>query len=98
MKVLVGLGNPGLKYQFTRHNFGFMLIDHLAKTDSISKKLAFQKKHSSLILKTRDYVLVKPQTFMNLSGQALRQVMSFYKVSLEEDMEDITAFVTRIKP
>lgn len=78
MKVIVGLGNPGVKYQFTRHNLGFMLIDRLAGEE------AFQKKHSNLILKRKDILLVKPQTFMNLSGQAVQQVMSFYKVSLED--------------
>ena len=78
MKVIVGLGNPGLKYQFTRHNLGFMLIDRLAKEG------AFQKKHSSLILKIKNILLVKPQTFMNLSGQAVQQVMSFYKIPLED--------------
>jgi len=78
MKVIVGLGNPGPKYQFTRHNLGFMLIDRLAK------KEPFQKKHSSLILKTKDTLLLKPQTFMNLSGQAVRKVISFYKLPLED--------------
>ena len=78
MKIIVGLGNPGLKYQFTRHNFGFMLIDRLAEGE------AFQKKYSSLILKIKNTLLVKPQTFMNLSGQAVQQVMNFYKVPLED--------------
>ena len=77
MKVIVGLGNPGTKYQFTRHNLGFMLIDRLAGKES------FQKKHASLILKKQNTLLVKPQTFMNLSGQAVQQVMNFYKVPLE---------------
>ena len=96
MKVIIGLGNPGLKYQFTRHNLGFMLIDRLAETES------FQKKHSSLILKKKDILLVKPQTFMNLSGQAVQQVMSFYKVPLEhlivvQDDKDLEFGVIRFQ-
>ena len=96
MKVIIGLGNPGLKYQFTRHNLGFMLIDRLAGEES------FQKKHSSLILKIKDILLVKPQTFMNLSGQAVQQVMSFYKVPLEhlivvQDDKDLDFGVLRFQ-
>ena len=78
MKVIVGLGNPGLKYQFTRHNLGFMVIDRLAGEEP------FQKKHSSLILKKKNIFLVKPQTFMNLSGQAVQQILSFYKLPLDD--------------
>ena len=78
MKIIVGLGNPGSKYLLTRHNLGFMLIDRLAEEQS------FQKKHSSLILKMKNTLLVKPQTFMNLSGQAVQQVMSFYKAEFED--------------
>lgn len=81
MKIIVGLGNPGKEYLLTRHNLGFMLIDALVEEDS------FQKKHKSLIYKKQtggdSLLLVKPQTFMNLSGQAVREVMSFYKIPIE---------------
>ncbi len=81
MKLIVGLGNPGSKYLFTRHNLGFMLIDALAEDGS------FQKKHNSFIqkkqIKEQTAFLVKPQTFMNLSGRAVKEIMKFYKISLE---------------
>ena len=82
MKIIIGLGNPGEKYQLTRHNLGFMMIDKLAES------IPFQKKHQSLtqknIFKSHTILLVKPQTFMNLSGQAVQQIISFYKSSLED--------------
>ena len=82
MKIIIGLGNPGEKYQFTRHNLGFMMIDKFAES------IPFQKKHQSLIqkntFKSHTILLVKPQTFMNLSGQAVQQTISFYKSSLED--------------
>ena len=81
MKIIVGLGNPGKKYLFTRHNLGFMLIDSLVKNPS------FQTQHQSLIQKENfidePVLFVKPQTFMNLSGQAVKKVMNFYKTPLE---------------
>ena len=82
MKVIAGLGNPGKKYIWTRHNLGFMLIDSLAE-----EKTPFQKKHKSLIQKTEvggeQVLLVKPQTFMNLSGQAIQEIINFYKIPLD---------------
>lgn len=82
MKLIVGLGNLGDKYLWTRHNIGFMVIDSLADTTP------FQKKHSSLIQKTKithqDILLAKPQTYMNLSGQAVQQISHYYKIPLED--------------
>ena len=81
MKVIVGLGNPGSKYLFARHNLGFMIIDALTENNP------FQNKYKSLIQKkeieNETVLLVKPQTFMNLSGQAVREIIHFYKLPLE---------------
>ena len=81
MKIIVGLGNPGAKYLLTRHNLGFMLID------ALSGEGRFQNKYKSQIKKSewegKSVLLVKPQTFMNLSGMAVREIVSFYKVPLE---------------
>lgn len=81
MKVIIGLGNPGSKYLFSRHNLGFMLIDSLAEDSP------FQNKYKSLIQKkeieNENVLLAKPQTFMNLSGQAVLEIMRFYKLPLE---------------
>lgn len=83
MKVIVGLGNPGKRYQDTRHNVGFMVIDLLAKTPGFGP---FHEQFGAEIAERRTdsekVVLVKPQTYMNLSGQAVRQVLDFYRVPL----------------
>ena len=77
MKLIVGLGNPGASYLMTRHNVGFMVIDALSKD-------SFVKKHQSLIQKItlagEPVLLVKPQTYMNCSGEAVRDLMAFYKI------------------
>ena len=80
MHIIVGLGNPGRKYENTRHNLGFITIDKLADDHGIS---ITRSKHKSLIGEGRiageKVLLVKPQTFMNLSGEAVREVMSYYR-------------------
>ncbi len=76
--LIVGLGNPGRQYEDTRHNVGFMVLDRLAAAEGA----AFQSvaKWQSHLAKLPDgALLLKPQTFMNLSGRALKQVLSFYK-------------------
>ena len=82
MKAIVGLGNPGKKYLLTRHNLGFLVIDALSEEGG-----SFKKEHESLVQKTKiasqSVLLVKPQTFMNLSGQAVRSLLHFYKIPLE---------------
>ncbi|GFN33757.1 aminoacyl-tRNA hydrolase [Paenibacillus xylaniclasticus] len=85
MKWIVGLGNPGTKYQNTRHNVGFMAIDMLAKRWGIS---VTQSKCKALIGEGNvggvKVVLIKPMTFMNLSGESVRAYMDYYKVPLED--------------
>ncbi len=87
MFVIIGLGNPGKKYENTRHNAGFIAIDALASKYGIS---ITEKKHKALcgtgIIEGVKVLLVKPQTFMNLSGESVREVMDFYKLDPEEDM------------
>ncbi len=87
MFVIVGLGNPGKKYENTRHNAGFISIDALAEKYGISIS---EKKHKALcgtgVIEGNKVLLVKPQTFMNLSGESVRAVMDFYKIDPEEDM------------
>lgn len=83
--VIVGLGNPGPKYQWTRHNAGFLFLDRLAHLENISinrknfSGLAGEWNHSGSRL-----ILLKPQTFMNLSGQAVMQALQFYKLPLSQ--------------
>ena len=87
MFVIVGLGNPGKKYENTRHNAGFIALDALADKYGISIS---EKKHKALcgsgVIEGNKVVLVKPQTFMNLSGESVRSIMDFYKIDPEEDM------------
>jgi len=73
MKLIVGLGNPGEKYSGNRHNVGFMVVDELAKLISNSQNLKFSinKKFNAEVMQTKDYILAKPQTFMNDSGEAI---------------------------
>lgn len=86
MKWIVGLGNPGSRYEKTRHNIGFMAIDHLAERWGIAVN---KQKHKALIGEGispngTKVALIKPMTFMNLSGEAVRSFMDFYKASLED--------------
>ncbi|MDQ7837867.1 MAG: aminoacyl-tRNA hydrolase [Thermodesulfobacteriota bacterium] len=81
MRCIVGLGNPGIKYAETRHNIGFILIDHLAGIFQISLAA---KKWDSLIGKgyigERQVLLAKPLTYMNRSGLAVAQILNFHKI------------------
>jgi PTH1 family peptidyl-tRNA hydrolase len=84
MRVVVGLGNPGPKYAGTRHNVGFAVVDYLATAPGVGP---FRGQFQSLVAETTEagekVLLVKPETYMNLSGRAVRQVVDFYKVPLE---------------
>jgi PTH1 family peptidyl-tRNA hydrolase len=81
MYIIVGLGNPGREYQNTRHNIGFDVIDALADKNNI---VVEEKKHKALIGKGvvagQKAVLVKPQTYMNLSGESVADIINFYKI------------------
>ncbi len=80
-KLVVGLGNPGSKYDGTRHNVGFEVVDRLAQAPAAS---AFARKFDGLLAEAEiDFhrvLLLKPETFMNLSGRSVRQVAQFYKI------------------
>jgi len=81
MKLIVGLGNPGKKYEKNRHNVGFLAVDYL-----IQKRNA-RKINSSFkgdLYKTSDFLLLKPSTFMNLSGESVVLVKNYYKIDNED--------------
>ena len=86
MKLIAGLGNIGNKYTFTRHNVGFMLADSIA----LNSNLTFSDNSRLKCLMTRfktdgeDYILIKPTTFMNLSGEAVRAVVDYYKIDIKD--------------
>jgi PTH1 family peptidyl-tRNA hydrolase len=82
MKLLVGLGNPGPTYTYTRHNIGFLIIDkilHRVSANNISKKSFLGE-----LYKYKDMLLLKPTTFMNLSGKSVQAVANFYKIKPDD--------------
>ena len=87
MFLLVGLGNTGKKYEDTRHNVGFKIIDHLVKSNDFDK-VSVSNKFRSIIYKGKildnSVILCKPNTMMNCSGEAVRLVKEFYKISNED--------------
>jgi PTH1 family peptidyl-tRNA hydrolase len=83
--IIVGLGNPGRKYENTRHNAGFMAIDYIADREGVKiADIKFKSLCSRAVVAGRDVFLIKPQTFMNLSGQAVVEVMQFYKLPADK--------------
>lgn len=82
MKLIVGLGNPGTKYAKTRHNIGFMTIDKLAKDLAISFKL--NKSLKTELAQNDEVILMKPQTFMNNSGVAVRTIIKKSNITLAD--------------
>jgi len=89
MLLIVGLGNPGKKYEKTRHNIGFMVLDRLIKdlryrTSQEKSSFSFNQNLQSAIsivkLNNQKIILAKPQTYMNLSGKAVKKLLSYYKV------------------
>lgn len=87
MYVIAGLGNPDRKYEKTRHNIGFDVIDALAEKYNITMN---EKKHRAVcgkgIIAGQRVMLVKPQTYMNLSGESIAEVLSFYKLNPAEEL------------
>ena len=81
MKLVVGLGNPGPRYEGTRHNIGYAVLDYLAAAPATSPwRSKFQGYVAETVEGTESVLLMKPDTFMNLSGRAVRPVMDFYKL------------------
>jgi PTH1 family peptidyl-tRNA hydrolase len=102
MYIIAGLGNPTKEYENTRHNIGFMSIDYLADKYGIS---LMESRHKALIgkgiINGNKVVLVKPLTYMNLSGEAVRSVIDYYKVDEKEELiviyDDISLDVGQLR-
>ena len=102
MYIIVGLGNPGKEYQNTRHNIGFDVIDRLADEEHIS---VLEKKHKAVIGKGVvagvKCILAKPMTYMNLSGESVRELVDYYRVDEETELivvsDDISLDVGMIR-
>ena len=85
MKLFVGLGNPGKKYTNNRHNIGFMALNQIANDHSFSQwKNKFQGQITDGKLGDEKVILLKPETFMNLSGQSVSETIKFYKIKIED--------------
>jgi len=102
MYIIVGLGNPGKEYDKTRHNIGFATIDKIAEKEDIDVS---EKKHKAIIGKGyidgQKVILAKPQTYMNLSGESVRQLADYYKVDEKSELivisDDISLDVGHIR-
>lgn len=84
MKLIVGLGNPGEKYARNRHNVGFMALDNFATSQKLGFKSSAKFSADIAELPDKQGFLVKPQTFMNNSGQAVQQLAQFYKIPIAD--------------
>ena len=105
MKLIVGLGNPGTEYQFTLHNIGFLVIDRIADRQQVR----ITNRHCRALtgrakIAGQDVVLAKPETYMNLSGLAVRELVDEYQVDIEKDLVvmydelDLPFGMIRIRP
>lgn len=102
--VVVGLGNPGRKYEETRHNVGFEVVEILATRHKIKMtKLKFKALYGEGVIGGKKVLLVKPQTYMNLSGESVRDIINWYKVPVENiiiiyDDIDLPVGKLRLRP
>lgn len=104
MKLLIGLGNPGRKYEKTKHNVGFMVVDELLRNQPgfHMKRSKFQSMYEEIRVDGEPVVFIQPTTYMNLSGESIRQWMDFYKVEPKDifviyDDMDLPAGKIRIR-
>lgn len=99
--LIVGLGNPGDKYTNTRHNVGFMVLDSFADKYGANKwKLKFKSLYADVVVNGKRCILLKPSTYMNKSGEAVQEAMSYYKIPIENVIvvcDDITLSPSRIR-
>lgn len=104
MKMIVGLGNPGKEYEMTRHNIGFLVADAISKNEGFTQQKKERKFHAEISygnILTKKIILVKPQTFMNRSGDAVLELKNFYKIEARDifvihDDLDLSVAVIRI--
>lgn len=82
MKLIVGLGNPGKEYEKTRHNVGFMCVDNYV--DNSAWKEQFNALYQQILINNEKVLVIKPLTYMNLSGQAVRKFVDYYKIAIND--------------
>ena len=87
MKLIVGLGNPGIEYQFTPHNLGFLVIDRIANNLGVEiRNRQCRALTARAVIAGRPVILAKPETFMNLSGLSVRELVAEYQVEVKSDL------------
>lgn len=84
IKLVVALGNPGTKYELTRHNVGWLVFDEFFDNKTTVWKSKFKGEYCQLNFKSETVYFLKPQTFMNLSGESVIQAMQFFKINIDE--------------
>ncbi|MGL5615868.1 MAG: aminoacyl-tRNA hydrolase [Sarcina sp.] len=101
MFLIVGLGNPGKEYEKTRHNIGFEIIDYISDKYNIEvNREKFKGLYGSGLINGNKVILLKPTTYMNLSGDSIREVMNFYNITEEEVIiiyDDISLEIGKIR-
>ena len=100
--LIVGLGNPGQKYEHTRHNMGFLTVDLLAEQLNVKlNKVKFKSAYNIVRFGGQKCLVMKPQTYMNLSGESIRSVIDYYKVDPETELiviyDDISLGVGQLR-
>ena len=84
MKLIVGLGNPGINYKNTRHNCGFMAIDYYAQKNNLDFKKKYNGEYTEQTINKEKIIYLKPQTYMNLSGECVIKFVNFYHIKIED--------------
>lgn len=101
MKLIVGLGNPGKDYENTRHNAGFRFLEAYAKSKNLTfNKEKFNGLYTDFVYKDEKIILLKPQKFMNLSGEVVKDFVNFYKINIEDILiivDDLDTEIGKIK-
>ena len=100
--LIVGLGNPGQKYEHTRHNMGFLTVDLLAEQLNVKlNKVKFKSAYNIVRFGGQKCLVMKPQTYMNLSGESIRSLVEYYKIDPEEELlviyDDISLEVGQLR-
>ncbi len=82
MKLIIGLGNPGKQYETTRHNVGFLALDYHTKKYNLNYKV--DNSFNAVSMKTSNAIFIKPQTYMNLSGESIIKYINYYKIDIDD--------------
>ena len=100
MKLIIGLGNPGREYNNTRHNIGFYYLDLFTNKLNLSYKEKFNGLYIKTKIRSEDVIFLKPQTYMNLSGESVIKFVNYYKINIEDILvihDDLDLDLGRIK-